>query len=81
MYLSLSWPFVAFSYFAGASVNLSLSPNISFKCFVHLQFHASFVQMCHFAYFSSVEACLPGNTVLKLYLTVYTQMCQKCHFQ
>ena len=57
------------------------SPNISFQCYVCFPFIPDLYKMCHFVYFSSVEACLPGNTVLKLCSTIYTQMCQKCHFQ
>ena len=57
------------------------SPNISFKCFEHLHWiHTRFVQMCHFAYFSSVEACLPGNTVLNVNKPCKTQMCHKVSF-
>ena len=39
--------------------------------YAYTAFILDLYKMCHFAYFSSVEACLPGNTVLKLYLTMY----------
>ena len=65
MNISLSWPFVAFSYFAGASVNLNLPPNILMFLFSHsLIYYQILYKMCHFTYFSSVETCLPGNIVL-----------------
>ena len=45
-------------------------------------FYTSFVQLCHFAYFSAVQAFSPWKYCALLYLNL-VQMCQKvqpCHF-
>ena len=60
------------------------SPNILLFLFSpSLLYYQILYKMCHFTCFSPVEACLPGNTVLRLFkltLTMYTPNVPKVSF-
>ena len=56
-------------YFAGASVNPGLPQYFSWNAWTNcISFTPVFLQMCHFAYLSSVEACSPWEYCAQLLL-------------
>ena len=81
MNVSLSWPFQhIFVVCRSLCRSQCESPNILMFLFcMFAPILPDFVQNVSFYCFSSVEACLPGNTVLKL--TVNCECAKKCHFQ
>ena len=81
--VSLSWPFQHIFVVCRSQCE---SPNIlMFLLFTFTPILPDFVQNVSFYCFSSVEACLPWNTVLKLFKLTANHVCAKsakmCHFQ